>query len=101
MRLSLLLLMSGALVIGGAAGASVGCDFYQDIAAGQSFKIFSPNYPSKYPNRADCRWVAVAPTDSKFILNCSEFSLPQVSKMQNFLSVYLGLPKLFLNTSLQ
>jgi hypothetical protein len=24
-----------------------------------------------------------------------------VSKMQNFLSVYLGLPKLFLNTSLQ
>ena len=93
--------MSGALVIGGAVGASVYCDFYQDIAAGQTFKIVPPNYPNKYPNGADCRWQAVAPTNSKLILNCSEFSLPQVSKTRNFLSVYLGLPKLFLNTSLQ
>ena len=79
MRLYLLLLTTGALVIGGAAGASADCDYYQEFAAGQTFQVFSPNYPSNYPKGSDCRWEAVAPSNSKLTLQCSEFSLPKVS----------------------
>jgi len=79
MRLYLLLLTTGALVIGDAAAASPGCNYYQTVAAGQNFQVFSPNYPSTYPAGVDCRWEAVAPSNSKLIFTCSEFSLPQVS----------------------
>lgn len=77
MRLYLLLLTTGALVIEGALGASDGCNYYQEVAAGLTFQIFSPNYPLKYPSGVDCRWEAVAPANSKLILKCSNFSLPQ------------------------
>jgi len=80
MRLYLLLLTTGALVIGDAAAASAGCTYYQDVAAGQSFQVFSPNYPLNYPNGTDCRWEAVAPSNSKLILTCSVFNVPKVSE---------------------
>jgi hypothetical protein len=80
MRLYLLLLTTGALVIGDAAAASPGCTYYQDVAAGQTFQVFSPNYPNNYPKGADCRWEAVAPSNSKLILTCNIFNLPKVSE---------------------
>jgi len=80
MQLYLLLLATGAVVIGDAAGASAGCNYYQDVAAGQTFQVFSPNYPSNYPAGADCRWEAVAPSNSKLILTCTVFNLPKVSE---------------------
>ena len=93
MRLYLLLLTTGALVIEGALGASEGCNYYQEVAAGLTFQIFSPNYPLKYPRGVDCRWEAVAPANSKLILNCSNFSLPQVSEKQIFVAVHSGRPQ--------
>jgi len=80
MPLYLLLLTTGALVIEEAAAASQGCNFYQDVAAGQNFQVFSPNYPSNYPGGVDCRWEAVAPSNSKLLLTCTAFNLPKVSE---------------------
>jgi hypothetical protein len=97
MRLSLLLLATGALIIGGALGASNGCDYYQEVAAGQTFQVFSPNYPSNYPKGVDCRWEAVAPSNSKLILNCSVFSLPNVSGRMVFVAVHSGWTQVFFN----
>jgi hypothetical protein len=76
MRLLLLLLTTAATVIGGAAQ---GCNYYQDFGAGQTFQVYSPNYPSSYPKGTDCRWEAVAPSNSKLTLTCNDFSLPYVS----------------------
>jgi hypothetical protein len=80
MGLYLLVLMTGALVIEEAAAASPNCNYYQGVAAGQTFQVFSPNYPNKYPSGTDCRWEAVAPSNSKLILTCSVFNLPYVSE---------------------
>jgi hypothetical protein len=76
MQLYLLLLTTGALVIGYAVAESPGCNYYQDVAAGQSLQVRSP----KYPKEADCRRNAVAPSNSKLILTCSVFSVPKVSE---------------------
>ena len=80
MRLYILLLTTGALVIRDAAAASPGCNFFQNVAAGQTFPVFSPNYPSNYPRGVNCRWEAVAPSNSRLILTCSVFNLPRVSE---------------------
>jgi hypothetical protein len=80
MGLYLLLLTTGALVVEQAAAASAGCNYYQNVAAGQTFQVFSPNYPFNYPKGADCRWEAVAPSNSKLILTCSVFNVPKVSE---------------------
>jgi hypothetical protein len=79
MRLHLLLLTTAATVIGGAAQVSPGCNYYQDVAAGQTFQVFSPNYPNNYPAGTNCRWEAVAPSNSQLTLTCSVFNLPSVS----------------------
>jgi hypothetical protein len=57
------------------------CVYYQDVAAGQSFNVYSPNYPNNYPSGISCSWEAVAPSNSHFILQCNEFSTPAVSEM--------------------
>jgi len=80
MQLYLLLLTTGALVIGEAGAASPGCTYYQDVVPGQTLYVFSPNYPNKYPAGADCRWDAVAPSNSKLTLTCNTFNLPKVSE---------------------
>ncbi|PNF43142.1 Venom serine protease 34 [Cryptotermes secundus] len=52
------------------------CVYYQEVAAGQSFNVYSPNYPNNYPSGISCTWEAVAPSNSHFILQCDEFSTP-------------------------
>lgn len=76
MRVYLLLLTTGALVMGGASGASAGCVYSKEFAAGQTFQVLSPNYPNNYSKGVDCLWEAVAPSNSKLTLSCSIFSLP-------------------------
>jgi hypothetical protein len=68
--LLLLLLTTGALVIGDATVASADCNYYQDISAGNTYYVYSTNYPNRYQNRQDCRWEAVAPSNSRLILTC-------------------------------
>jgi hypothetical protein len=79
MRVYLLLLTTGALVMGGAPGASAACGYYKEVTAGQTFQVSSPNYPDNYPKGVECLWEFVAPSNSKFTLSCSVFSLPYVS----------------------
>jgi hypothetical protein len=79
MRLQLLLLTTVAIVIGGAAGQSAGCNYNQAIAAGQTLQVFSPNYQQNYTGGVNCRWEAVAPSTSILILTCNDFNLPPVS----------------------
>jgi hypothetical protein len=55
------------------------CNYYQDVAAGESFDVYSPNYPSNYPSGISCTYEAVAPSSSRLILQCNDFSLPAVS----------------------
>ena len=80
MQLYLLLLTTGALVIGDAGAASPGCTYYQDVVPGQTYTVSSPSYPNNYPAGVDCRWDAVAPSNSKVVLTCSIFNLPKVSE---------------------
>jgi hypothetical protein len=74
-----LLILPGMVLLADAAGSSDNCVYYQDVAAGQSLDVFSPNYPNSYPKGVDCTWEAVAPSTSHFILVCDDFSIPNVS----------------------
>jgi hypothetical protein len=33
-----------------------GCDFYQSVAPGDKFYIYSPNYPETFSPHLTCRW---------------------------------------------
>jgi hypothetical protein len=75
----LLLVTYGAILLVDAVSTLDDCVYYQEVAAGQSFDVFSPNYPNNYPSGISCSWEAVAPSNSHFILQCNDFSLPAVS----------------------
>jgi hypothetical protein len=77
-----LILCGTALLADAADGSSDSCVYYQEVAAGQSFDALSPNYPYRYPNGIDCRWEAIAPSTSHFILDCTVFSIPKVSEIR-------------------
>jgi hypothetical protein len=79
------LLLFAVLELAGCAGSADLCLYYQEFVPGQSLLIFSPNYPRSYPKGVDCIWEAVAPSNSKFILNCSDIFLPEVSEMRPIL----------------
>nr|CAD7432064.1 unnamed protein product [Timema monikensis] len=58
-------------------GAAIGqCDYYNNIPNYANLFIYSPNYPNNYPGGTNCRWYAVAPTDSRIQLICNIFYLP-------------------------
>jgi hypothetical protein len=75
MLLSALLILCGTVLL---AHSDDSCVYYQDVAAGDAVDFIPPNYPLSYPRGANCRWEAVAPSTSHFILDCS-VSMPQVS----------------------
>jgi hypothetical protein len=77
--MGLLLVTYGAVLLLEAAWALDGCDYYQEVAAGESVYVYSPNYPSNYPAGISCSWEALAPSNSRFILECNNFALPSVS----------------------
>jgi hypothetical protein len=77
----LLLVTYGAILLVGDVWTLDNCVYYQDVAAGQSLNVYSPNYPQNYPAGISCSWEAVAPSNSRFILQCNEFSIPTVSEM--------------------
>lgn len=81
MKLFVLLTLCGAVLLAHAAGPYDNCLYYQDVAAGQILYVFSPNYPNSYPKGINCLWEAVAPSNSHFILQCFDFSIPAVSEI--------------------
>lgn len=72
----ILLVTYGVILLADAVWTLDNCDYYQDVAAGQSVNVYSPNYPSYYPSGISCSWEAVAPSNSRFILQCNDFSVP-------------------------
>nr|CAD7264445.1 unnamed protein product [Timema shepardi] len=68
------LLITCLLSILGAALSQ--CDYYNNIPNNANLFIYSPNYPNNYPGGTNCRWYAVAPTNSRIQLICNIFYLP-------------------------
>ncbi|XP_001861527.2 venom serine protease 34 [Culex quinquefasciatus] len=56
---------------------SAGCDFYQDVASGQSYAIYSPNYGAPYPVNIRCRWTLATTPGSRIALTCPDVAIPQ------------------------
>jgi hypothetical protein len=74
-----LLLTYGAALLVDVVWTLDNCVYYRRVAAGQSLNVYSPKYPSNYYTFTNCTWEAVAPSNSHFILQCNEFTLPAVS----------------------
>uniref|UniRef100_A0A182JMW6 Peptidase S1 domain-containing protein n=1 Tax=Anopheles atroparvus TaxID=41427 RepID=A0A182JMW6_ANOAO len=53
-----------------------GCDFSIDVASGQSYSIYSPNYGGYYPAYTQCRWTLSTSQGSRIALSCSDVALP-------------------------
>lgn len=84
MRLSSFLILCGTALLAAADTTSDSCVYYQDVAVGRKYQVYSPNYPLSYPtgiNGIDCRWEAIAPSTYNLILDCS-ISIPRVSEMR-------------------
>ncbi|KAL9702321.1 hypothetical protein quinque_005839 [Culex quinquefasciatus] len=56
---------------------SAGCDFYQDVASGRSYAIYSPNYGGPYPVNIRCRWTLATTPGSRIALSCPDVAIPQ------------------------
>ncbi|KDR21543.1 venom serine protease-like [Zootermopsis nevadensis] len=79
MRLSSFLILCGTALLADADTTSNNCDYYQDVAVGRKYQVYSPNYPLSYPTGIDCRWEAIAPSTYNLILDCS-ISIPRSDK---------------------
>ncbi|CAB3255220.1 unnamed protein product [Arctia plantaginis] len=60
-----------------ASGQNAGCDFYQQVAAGNSYTINSPGWPNFYGRGLQCRWIVDCPAGFRCRLTCSEINIPQ------------------------
>lgn len=56
------------------------CDYYQTLANGETYNVYSPGYPGLYAAGTDCRWTAVAPRGYHINLDCSDVNIPVVTK---------------------
>lgn len=70
------LVSSAFLVFVVAPGSAVdpGCDFQQDLSLGQTYYVYSPNYPYRYSGENDCRWIATS--QHRVQLECTVVDLP-------------------------
>lgn len=81
MLLSSFLILCGTALLADADTTSDSCVYYQGVAVGRRYQVYSPNYPLSYPTGIDCRWEAIAPSTYNLILDCS-ISIPRVSEMR-------------------
>ena len=49
-------------------------------------RITSPNYPSNYPDKANCSWLIVAPKGRRLIIDFKDFN----TKLSDNLEIYDG-----------
>lgn len=65
------------LMVNGQYGS---CDYYQNIAVGSIYPLFSPGYErnSNYTGGTNCRWTAQTDARYQIVLNCQEMALPNV-----------------------
>lgn len=65
------------------------CDYVQELKVGQTYTIYSPNYPNIYFENTYCRWKAIAPAGHSILLSCPTFQIPDVSKYQTKINYLL------------
>ncbi|KAM3956826.1 venom serine protease [Aphomia sociella] len=65
------------ILIYGTAAQDPNCDFTQNVQPGQTYYVYSPQYPSNYTPGVQCRWIGVCPTGYRCKLYCPEVALPQ------------------------
>ncbi|XP_049880102.1 venom serine protease-like [Pectinophora gossypiella] len=63
-------------LFGFAAAQDSSCDYSQQVQIGQTYYVYSPNYPNYYPRSKQCRWVGYCPRGYNCRLDCSEIRLP-------------------------
>lgn len=58
------------------------CDYYQELATGQTYYFFSPRYDKNrnYLPGTNCRWRAQSPNGTVIGLACVEFNVPSSSR---------------------
>lgn len=56
------------------------CDYYQNVAVGKIYQVFSPGYErnANYTGGTNCRWAAQTSAGYQIVLNCKEMALPYV-----------------------
>lgn len=65
------------------------CDYYQTVELGQQYYLYNREYPSYYPPRTSCRWVAHSPGNTRLVLSCEDVDIPAVSQMSfNFVEMF-------------
>ncbi|XP_077283216.1 transmembrane protease serine 9-like [Arctopsyche grandis] len=85
---SLLWLCSIMIIIFSQANAQdANCDFFQDVEMGQTYYIYSKNYPKNYTTCMTCRWQAVCPVGTVCRLNCPEVDIPVVRRRHRSTSI--------------
>ncbi|XP_063833695.1 venom serine protease 34-like [Ostrinia nubilalis] len=67
------------LTIGTSSAQDANCDFVQNVQAGLTYYVYSPNYPQNYRPGVQCRWVGICPSGYNCRLDCTDVSLPQTS----------------------
>ncbi|KAL4716436.1 hypothetical protein ACJJTC_015864 [Scirpophaga incertulas] len=75
----LIVVFVGVAIVHQASTQDPQCDFFQNVQVGQTYYVYSPNYPNSYPSGVQCRWVATCPTGYNCRLDCPVISLPQTS----------------------
>nr|WIM01375.1 serine protease 2 [Limnephilus flavicornis] len=62
-----------------ASGQDANCDYFQNVLAGTTYYVYSPNYPNSYNRPSSCRWQASCPANTFCRLQCSEISIPSTT----------------------
>lgn len=57
-----------------------GCNYSQNIVAGQTINVFSPNYDKNKPYSpgTTCYWTATAPKGTRITVTCQDIRVPAV-----------------------
>ncbi|XP_055531865.1 venom serine protease-like [Wyeomyia smithii] len=66
-----------ASVVSIAKAQYTGCDYYQQLASGQTYAVYSPNYGNLYPANTYCRWTLLTTPGSRIALSCPDVYIPQ------------------------
>lgn len=74
--------IAGTVIDKGTAQSYTNCDYVQNVTAGSSYPIYSPNYErgARYYPGTNCRWTARTSLGLQLVLSCQEVALPYVSE---------------------
>lgn len=56
------------------------CDYFEVMKIGETYDVFSPNFPNNYLPGTWCRWSGCAPSGTHIVINCSVVQIPTVKQ---------------------